>query len=81
MLVDVQMSQMGGFEATKVIRGPQSQVLDRNVPIIAMTAYALKGDREICLDADMDDYVSKPVNPNELSSVIERCLKARRKRN
>jgi CheY-like chemotaxis protein len=69
--MDVQMPEMDGFAATAAIRA-QEQVNGRHVPIVAMTARAMKGDRERCLDAGMDDYLSKPVHYKELESVIER---------
>jgi CheY-like chemotaxis protein len=68
------MPIMDGFEATRTIRDPQSAVRNRRVPIVAMTAHALKGDRERCLEAGMDDYVSKPVDPKKLAAVTERWL-------
>jgi PAS domain S-box-containing protein len=71
VFMDIQMPVMDGFEATKVIRDPQSQVLNHQVPIIAMTAHAMKGDREACLEAGMDDYISKPIQPQELHERIE----------
>ena len=64
------MPEMNGFEATAAIR-QMEQVTNTRVPIIAMTAYAMKGDRERCLDAGMDGYVSKPVRVEELLRVIE----------
>ncbi len=72
VLMDVQMPQMDGFEATLKIRSPESAVADHNIPIIAMTAHAMKGDRERCLEAGMDDYVCKPINPEELCEVINK---------
>jgi len=70
VLMDVQMPEMDGFEATKKIRDSESAF--RNLPVIAMTAQAMKGDREKCLKAGMDDYVSKPVRPQELEEVIKK---------
>ena len=70
VLMDVQMPKMGGLEATKRVR--ESEKEGERVPIIAMTAHAMKGDREMCLSAGMDDYVSKPIKADELFSVIER---------
>jgi CheY-like chemotaxis protein len=74
VLMDVQMPEMDGFEATRVIRDPQSAVRDHEVPIIAMTAHAMKGDREKCIEAGMDDYVAKPVGSAALAEAIERRL-------
>jgi two-component system sensor histidine kinase/response regulator len=74
VLMDVQMPEMNGFEATRIIRGPGSGVLRHDIPIVAMTAHALKGDRERCLDAGMDDYASKPVTALALSEILDRHL-------
>ncbi len=76
VLMDVQMPDMNGFEATQRIRDPESRVLRHDIPIIAMTAHALKGDREKCLEAGMNDYLSKPVTALALSEVLERILTA-----
>ena len=74
VLMDVQMPEMDGFEATGAVRDPASPVLDHAVPIIAMTAHSMRGDRERCLQAGMDDYVSKPIAPRELADALERWL-------
>ncbi len=77
VLMDVQMPEMDGLEATKIIRSQKSKVLNHRIPIIAMTAHAMKGDREKCLEAGMDDYVSKPINPDELFTTIEKQLRGK----
>jgi len=73
ILMDVQMPEMDGLEATGVIRAQQRQ-RGRHTPIIAMTAHAMKGDRERCLEAGMDDYVAKPIRAKQLFDVIETVL-------
>jgi two-component system, sensor histidine kinase and response regulator len=70
ILMDVQMPVMGGFDATAAIR-EQERESGSHIPIIAMTAHAMKGDMERCLEAGMDGYVSKPVKPQELFKTIE----------
>ena len=74
ILMDVQMPVMDGIQATRKIRGNETNVIDPGVPIIAMTANAMKGDRELCLKAGMDDYVSKPIRADELKIAIENQL-------
>ncbi len=75
VLMDIQMPEMGGIEATSVIRDLNSEVLNHDVLIIAMTAHAMKGDRDMCIKAGMNDYISKPVKPNVLLDVIEKNIK------
>ncbi|MDM8552373.1 ATP-binding protein [Desulfobacterales bacterium HSG2] len=75
VLMDVRMPEMDGVEATRVIRDPESGVLDPDIPIIAMTADAMKEDYERCIRAGMNDYLSKPINGAELLSTIKRHLK------
>jgi PAS domain S-box-containing protein len=70
ILMDVQMPEMDGFEATREIRKLETQK-GGHIPIIAMTAYATEGDRERCLAAGMDDYVSKPISAGKLFKTIE----------
>ncbi len=72
VLMDVQMPEMDGFEATAAIRKSE-MVTGNHVPIIAMTAHAMSGDRERCLGAGMDEYVSKPIGARALLNVIEKC--------
>jgi CheY-like chemotaxis protein len=74
VLMDVQMPQMDGFEATGIIRNPESGVHNHDVPVIAMTAHAMKGDRERCLEAGMNDYISKPVTALALNEILEKYL-------
>jgi CheY-like chemotaxis protein len=70
ILMDVQMPEMGGLETTAVIRTKEKDG-GGHIPILAMTAHALKGDRERCLAAGMDGYISKPIRPQEMFRSIE----------
>lgn len=72
VLMDVQMPVLDGFEATTHIRNVESAILNgtHRTPIVALTANAMKGDREKCLDAGMDEYLSKPFTPNDLINII-----------
>jgi CheY-like chemotaxis protein len=74
-LMDVQMPEMGGFEATAEIRR-RERAADGHLPVIAMTAHAMKGDRERCLEAGMDDYISKPIQASRLFELIEHVVGA-----
>ena len=81
VLMDMQMPVMDGYEATAAIRKHEQQT-GGHIPIVAMTAEALKGDRERCIASGMDDYVSKPITPAEMFRAVERfpalCLPAER---
>ena len=72
-LMDVQMPEMDGFECTAIIR-EREQTTGLHLPIIAMTAHAMKGDEARCLAAGMDGYLSKPIEPDEFFEVVERHL-------
>lgn len=74
ILMDVQMPEMDGFDATRLIRKSEKEK-NIHTPIIAMTAHAMKGDKEKCLAVGMDYYISKPVNPAELYKAIEKYAK------
>ena len=74
ILMDIQMPDMNGFEATTAIRAAERASNGERTPIVAMTAHAMKGDRERCLDAGMDDYISKPIDPAVLFDTIDRVI-------
>jgi len=73
VLMDVEMPEMDGFQATAIIR-EKEKVSGKHIPIIAMTAYSMKGDRERCLAAGMDGYVPKPIRYQELIETIQRLV-------
>ena len=74
VLMDCRMPELDGYETTTRIRTPASGVLDPRVPVIAMTASAMLGERERCLAAGMNDYLTKPVQPQALREMLERWL-------
>ncbi|HET6144067.1 MAG TPA: response regulator [Candidatus Acidoferrales bacterium] len=73
LLMDIQMPVMDGMEATAEIRS-REKISGKHVPILAMTAHAMRGDRERCLASGMDGYISKPIHPADLFAEIERCV-------
>ena len=76
ILMDVSMPEMNGLEATGEIRR-REEIEGTHVPIVGVTAHALKGDRERCIEAGMDDYLPKPISPKALAEKVERWLGGR----
>ncbi|MBF0242409.1 MAG: response regulator, partial [Desulfamplus sp.] len=74
LLMDCQMPELDGYEATRLIRKPKTGVIDSSITIIAMTANAMQGDREKCLQAGMNDYLAKPIRPEPLNRILEKWL-------
>ena len=72
--MDVQMPEMNGLEATQEIRNRENSHVSKKIPIIAMTARAMKGDREKCLEAGMNDYITKPIRANFFYKTINRWI-------
>ncbi len=72
VLMDIQMPEMDGLEATRHIRSTKSDTIDHDIPIIAMTAHTLEKDRDMCFKAGMNDFISKPLSPEALSGVLNR---------
>jgi signal transduction histidine kinase/transcriptional regulator with PAS, ATPase and Fis domain/ActR/RegA family two-component response regulator len=74
VLMDCQMPEMDGFEATSIIRRQESKAINPRIPIIAMTALAMQGDREKCIQAGMNDFIAKPVRQRDLAVMLARWL-------
>jgi two-component system, sensor histidine kinase and response regulator len=74
VLMDCEMPEVDGFEATRRIRNPATGTLNPRVPIVAVTANAMPGDREKCLRCGMDDYLAKPIEPDELAQVLAKWI-------
>ena len=74
VLMDCQMPEMDGFEATRALREREQAASAKTMPVIAMTANVMEGDRERCLQAGMDDYIGKPVQMEELEAILLRWL-------
>jgi len=72
ILMDIQMPEMDGFKAASIVRDPTSHVLDHQAPIIAITANATREDHQACMQAGMNDYISKPFNPGKLISLLHK---------
>jgi PAS domain S-box-containing protein len=75
VLMDVQMPELDGLETTLAIRDPDSAVLDHQIPIVAMTAHAMEEDKVRCLEAGMNDYLSKPVDPQRIADTLEKWIR------
>jgi CheY-like chemotaxis protein len=73
ILMDIQMPELDGLEATRILREREQRGL-RSAPIIAMTAHAMKGDRDKCIEAGMTGYISKPIQPDQLFELMEEVM-------
>jgi len=74
VLMDCQMPVMNGYQATQVIRDSNSTVLNRKIPVIALTANAMPGDREYCLEVGMDDFLAKPIDLSSLLAIVQQWV-------
>ena len=74
VFMDCQMPEVDGYEATRMIRQRESLAGEEGhrIPIVALTAHALEGDRELCLAAGMDDYLSKPFNADQIATILQK---------
>ena len=72
ILMDCQMPELDGYQTTKAIR--QREAEERHTIIIGLTAHAMEGDRQKCLDAGMDEYITKPVDIHRLTAVLQKCI-------
>ena len=75
VLMDVQMPGMDGLQAVRLVRNPESAVLNHHIPVVAMTAHAMEGDRQECLRAGMDDYLAKPIRIADLVAALEKWIR------
>jgi CheY-like chemotaxis protein len=74
VFMDCQMPELDGYETTELIRNKSSSVLDHNIPIIAMTAHTMQGDREKCIAAGMNDYIPKPITLDALAACLKKWI-------
>ncbi len=74
VLMDIQMPELDGLEAARLIRNPATGVRNPRIPIIAMTAYAMADDRKLCVDAGMNDYIAKPIRLDEFHALVDHWL-------
>jgi CheY-like chemotaxis protein len=79
VLMDCQMPDLDGYQTTRAIRSPDSKFRNPDIPVVAMTAHAMEGDRDKCLAAGMNDYLTKPVDTHDMLEAIQRCLTRKRK--
>lgn len=77
VLMDVQMPEMDGFEATTLLREKEKEQGGVHLPVVALTAHVMKGDRERCLASGMDDFLPKPIHPRDLDELLEKYITAR----
>jgi two-component system, sensor histidine kinase len=75
VLMDCMMPVMDGYEATRILRAREAEAGQERVPVIALTASAIAGDRERCRQAGMDDYLSKPFQVDDFTAIVQRYLK------